>query len=676
MKKPDPKPTLVEFAFAVFVSIAHIVLNYVIIIPENWAGAIHFSLFGSLGALLFFRRAILRVSLVAVVFSTTAYLILNEEALYQRGQVFTYLDYVCSSAALLTGLVLVGRAIGSFIPFLVAVFFTYATMWGRHLPGVFHFPGLGWETMLFRSYFGSDGMFGNIAQLSWSSVFMFVLFGAFLQESGAGHYLIRASSRISARLSGGSGIVAVTASALMGSVSGSAIANTAATGVLTIPSMRRVGYAPEHAAAIEAAASTGGQLMPPIMGAGAFVMASFTQLPYQQIIAAALLPALLYYLSLAFYVRAYAIKQGIDMTGAEAMPPSTDRHEWRHPASLVALVVTLVAGYSPVFAVAISIICVIVLSWFSSRPMGAGAICDALARGARGMTVTALLLVVIGVLVNVVTTTGLGNTFSLMAVQWSGGQLPILLGLVALASLILGAGLPVTASYIVVATLMASVLSNLIAVNLVQQHIAAGAGGVPIETLRALLPGLSSEGGALERALQAAPVDVRQLVSSMVLSEEVLALSLLSAHMIIFWLSQDSNVTPPVCLVAYTAAGIAEASHIRTGFVAWKLAKALYVVPFLMAYSELIVGTPVERLVVFLWSVAGFFALVASIQGVLKGPIAAGWRLACLVAGAGLLWPALTPPVRAPFAVLLAGALAYDIWGRKTRKAQSRFDRS
>ena len=221
--------------------------------------------------------------------------------------------------------------------------------------------------MLFRSYFSTDGMFGTIAQLSWTFVFMFVLFGAFLQVSGAGDYLLKVAGKLASRFRGGSGLVSVLASGLMGSVSGSAIANTAATGVITIPSMKKAGYSAEFAGGVEAAASTGGQLMPPVMGAGAFIMASYTQLPYLTIVTAALLPALLYYITVGFFVRAYAIKRGIDIPNKLATDSSecddNVKNGWRHLVSIGILVTCLIIGFTPLYAVGMAIVSIIPVSY-------------------------------------------------------------------------------------------------------------------------------------------------------------------------------------------------------------------------------------------------------------------------------------------------------------------------
>ena len=628
---------------AVLSSLIHVGLNYFAIIPENWAAATHFALFGCLGSLIHFKKLWQQIAVSVGIIASSTYLIFAEDSLYERGQTFIGTDFFFSALAIILALVLMFKAIGWFIPTLIVVFLTYITVWGQYVTGVFNFPGLSWETMLFRSYFSTDGMFGTIAQLSWTFVFMFVLFGAFLQVSGAGDYLLKVAGKLASRFRGGSGLVSVLASGLMGSVSGSAIANTAATGVITIPSMKKAGYSAEFAGGVEAAASTGGQLMPPVMGAGAFIMASYTQLPYLTIVTAALLPALLYYITVGFFVRAYAIKRGIDIPNKLATDSSecddNVKNGWRHLVSIGILVTCLIIGFTPLYAVGMAIVSIILLSWISEKPMKLKEISDALAEGSKGMVVTAILLITIGLMVNAITTTGLGSTFSLMAIEWADGSLLILIVLIAVASLILGAGLPVTASYIIVATLLAPVLSDLISLQVTTEVINNGSLSVSKDMIATLLPAFADGSMPLSDALLAAPSEIRTMLYDMVLSPEILASSLLAAHLVIFWLSQDSNVTPPVCLVAYTAAGIAKGDHTKTAFCAWKLAKGLYIVPILMAYTGLVMGDAEERILIFVFSAIGLFCIIAAWEGVVMDVINRANRLVLGVVGTLLLWP-------------------------------------
>ncbi len=532
---------------------------------------------------------------------------------------------------------------------LILIALSYVAWWGRHVTGVFQFPGLTLETVLFRSFFGGDGMFGTIARISSTYVFMFILFGAFLVRSGAGDFIIDLARCAAGRFIGGPGLVAVLGSALMGSISGSAVANTVSTGVITIPLMRRAGYAPRFAAGVEAAASTGGQLMPPVMGAGAFIMASYTQIPYLSIIAVAALPALLYFLSVAFWVRIEAKRLGIVSADGGAAPRfrAVLRQGGHSLLPIGVLVGLLIWGFTPTYAAGWSILAVVVASWLSpGNRMGPRAIVEALALGARNMVAVAVLLVAVGLIVNVIGTTGIGNTFSLMVNDWAGGSLLVSIVLVALASLVLGMGLPVTAAYIVLATLSAPALYVLIVEARLIEAFAAGT--VP-EAARALLTLAAPEAAAAlgspmsEDAAAALvaliPNAMRSLVVDQTLVPAVVTGALLSAHMIIFWLSQDSNVTPPVCLTAFAAAAIAKTPPMATGLTAWKIAKGIYVVPLLFAYTPFLSGSLPEVLVIFVSGVIGIYCLTAAIQGHAETALPWPLRGVLVVAGIVLLWP-------------------------------------
>lgn len=615
----------------------------------------HFGLFGILVALHFGKsiqyihpiKQYLNVLLALCSIATSIYLIIFEQSLYDRGVSFSTLDWIVSIATIVIALELVRRTTGWLIPILTIIALTYVFWWGKYVPGIFNFSGLGLETVLYRSYFSADGMFGTIARISWSYVFMFILFGAFLMRSGASDAIIALSQSAAGRLHGGPGFVAVLSSGLMGSISGSAIANTASTGVITIPLMKKSGFPARFAAGAEAAASTGGQLMPPVMGAGAFIMASFTGTSYLNIIAIAFFPAVLYFLSVSFFIRIEAKRQNLALHSTAA-PPALQvlRERWTTLLPIPVLIVLLIAGLTPTYAAALSILTVIVVSWVSPNPLYLRDIINALADGARNMAPTAILLVTIGLIVNVVSTTGLGNTLSLMISSWAGGNLFAALVFIALASLILGMGLPVTAAYIVLATLSAPLLYDLMS----QAHLVSAlvAGGLSDQANAFLMissenaPQLLADGLTKAEAMAiiaVAPADLLNLIRNEVLNPEILLATLLTAHLIIFWLSQDSNVTPPVCLAAFTAASIAKTPPMATGLEAWKIAKGLYLIPLIMAYSPLIGGTPTEIASVLFFSVFGVYAAAGTLHGHLEGPLnVITWSLSGIAAGL-LLWP-------------------------------------
>ena len=651
---------------ALVVALVHLYLNTFGTLSELWFAAIHFGCFGFLVALGFplFKSASfgstaesspgggylaltadLLTGLVAVV--CALYLMLFEENLYQRGTEFNNWDWLVSGVAVVLAIEFCRRSSGWIIPALALVAFSYATVWGGWLENVFSFPGISLETMLFRSYFGGEGVLGSIAIISASYVYPFILFGAFLLVSGAGEFLIDLARCLAGRTVGGPGLVAVVGSGLMGSVSGSAVANTASTGVVTIPMMKRFGFTPRFAAGVEAAASTGGQLMPPVMGAGAFVMASYTQMSYMTIVAVSVLPALLYFLSVAFYVRIEAKRLGLSEMDEPGLPVrAVITQGWHYLIPLATLVAMLIWGFSASFSAVIAILAVIAASWISPKPMRLKDIQQALVDGTKNMIPTASLLIAIGLIVNVVTTTGFGNTFSLMIVEWSGGSLLFAIALIAGASLILGAGLPVTASYIVMATLCAPLLYDLMTRAQLVEMIVAGGLSQDVTAMLSMFSGAMgydlSQGLSVteaERLLAEIPIDFLSLIRDQMIDPVSISLILLSAHLIIFWLSQDSNVTPPVCMCAFSAAAIAESPPMATGFTAWKMAKGLYLIPLLFAYSPLITGTLLEKSAVFVMAAIGLYAMAAAFQGYMKSALSIWIRFVLVVATVLLLWP-------------------------------------
>jgi len=647
------------FLFALF----HIYCNVFASISELWLSAIHFGGFCALCALIanegedVSRHSLkywINISLATIAVATSANLILFENALYARETEYIFSDYLFSLVAVGLAIEFTRRTTGWFMPVLILVSLSYILFLGRYIPGVFSFPGLSLETVLYRSFFTSEGMFGLTANISATFVFMFIIFGSFLLRSGAGDFIVRLAHCLAGRFTGGAGLVAVIGSGLMGSVSGSAVANTVSTGVIPFTMMKKSGFEGQFSAGVVAAASTGGALMPPVMGAGAFVLASYTQISYLTIIAASTLPAILYFLTVSYFVRIEAKRLGLRPTAVgETEQVSTVLKEgWHFIIPMMVLVGFLVVGRTPTTSAAFAIISVIGASWLSKNPMRLPDIFDAVVEGVQTMVSTALLLVAVGIIINVVTTTGVGNAFSLMIVEWADGSLLITLVLVALASLVLGMGLPVTASYIVLATLSAPLIFDLVSQTALLQaiQVAIAEGSLPQNVAATL----SLFEGGTTAALEQMPLAMKQLIRQEMLDPQLLTGMLLSAHLVIFWLSQDSNVTPPVCLASFAAAGIAGTRAMATGLTSWKVAKGLYLIPVLFAYSPLISGTWPERLEVFLWACMGLYALSGLLQWHLETrinlPIAAG-----LLVSAGLL---MWTPLPLYFHLLGAAILA------------------
>ncbi|MEX0708298.1 MAG: TRAP transporter fused permease subunit [Woeseia sp.] len=652
--------------FAFLFGVFHFYTNVFATLSELWFSAIHFAGFGVLCALHFHSadvsepvsrpRHISRIALAFLSVAVAAYLILFENALYARETEFILWDYIMAGAAILLAMEFTRRTSGWFMPVLVAVSLSYMLFLGKYVAGVFSFPGLSLETVLYRSYFSSTGMFGFVANISATYIVMFILFGAFLLKSGAGDFIIRLAQAIAGRFTGGAGMVAVIGSGLMGSVTGSAVANTVSTGAITIPMMKRAGFRPQFAAAVEASASTGGQLMPPVMGAGAFVMASYTQIPYAQIIAVSALPALLYLLTVMFFIRGEAIKHGVRAPDEVDAPRVAQivKEGWHFIIPLAVLVGSLAGGLTPIRSVTFAIAAVVASSWLSSTPMTVSRCFDAVVDAMRTMTGTAVLLVAVGLVINVVTTTGIGNAFSLMIVEWANGNLVATLLLIALASLILGMGLPVTAAYVVLATLAAPMLFDLISHDALLRAMRAP------DLPESVTATVDLFGGNPAVAAQEMPLQMKRIVMEQLLDPALLTTMLLTAHLVIFWLSQDSNVTPPVCLAAFAAAGIAGTRPMPTGLTTWKLSKGLYLVPLLFVYSPLITGSWSERLQVFAWACLGLYALCGLLQWHLEKPLTLVTAPLLALSAGLLLWAPLHVGWHAAGAALLAGIV---FWG-------------
>ncbi|NBB84420.1 MAG: TRAP transporter large permease subunit, partial [Alphaproteobacteria bacterium] len=279
------------FWIGVAVSLGHLWYNTFGLMSDVWRNALHFATFGLLCALVFpmvparkpgRQRLVLAadLALAALLIASVVYILAKERLLSNRSFTDPTLDAVMLSIPILAAIEFTRRTTGWIIPVLIVLSITYIAWWGQFLSGPLAFPGLSTEIVLLRSIYGEDGMFGTIARISSSFVFMFILFGAFLVRSGAGDFIIDVARALAGRTVGGPGFVAVIGSGLTGTISGSAVANTVSTGVITIPLMKRSGFPPKFAAGVEAASSTGGQLMPPIMGAGAFIMADYTGVPY------------------------------------------------------------------------------------------------------------------------------------------------------------------------------------------------------------------------------------------------------------------------------------------------------------------------------------------------------------------------------------------------------------
>lgn len=584
---PTPHSRVVFWA-CVIVSCFHLWINTFGVLPDLQRNAVHYGLLLFIAYLLYPPRRGTHGSLLldyglAILSALAAlYLILFEGDLHDRNQVPLPRDLVAAALALVLLLEITRRTTGWFIPTLATLFLTYATVWGNYVAGIWRFPGVSFERILYRMYFAPDGIFGTIATVSSTFVALFVLFGAFLIHSGAGDFILRVALALLGRTVGGPAKMAVCASGLLGSISGSAVANTVGSGSLTIPMMKRTGFKPEFAAAVEASASTGGQLMPPIMGAGAFIMSQWTQIPYLTIVAVSFVPALMYFLSVIFFVHFRARRDGIATVDPSEIPKLGQvlKEGWHFTIPLAVLIGLLLIGFTPTYAAAAGTLSIVLASWLRpSTRMSVSDIFEALALGTRNLLTTGVILLCAGIIVGVVLLVGIGIKFSLLISAFAGSSVLLAVILIAAASLILGMGLPVTASYIVLAVLAAPALTNL-------------------------------------------------------------GVSLIAAHLLIFWYSQDANVTPPVCLAAYSAAGIAGSDPIKTGFASWKISKGLYLIPLLFCYTGILFEDGwLPALQTTFFATLGLLSFAAGSEGFHAARLNAPIRILYFAIGAALLFP-------------------------------------
>ncbi|HUG84142.1 MAG TPA: TRAP transporter permease [Euzebya sp.] len=516
--------------------------------------------------------------LIGAATTSTAYFVLLYGDMVSRAGQPTTGDVAMGTIAIAISLEVTRRTVGWTLSLIGLVSLVYVFA-GPYMPGLLSHRGHNLERLVGTQFMSFSGVFGLVADIFATFVLLFIFFGTILEKSGAGQFFIDLPYALAGRFRGGPAKVAILVSAMMGSISGSAVANVMTTGTFTIPLMRRVGYRKEFAAGVETAASTGGQMLPPVMGAGAFIIAEFTRTPYTTIVLVSIVPALLYFLSVYFLVDFEALKKNLSGVPRAELerPGAVFRQGWFLLLPVAVVFWLILTDYSPAFAAFWGIIAglgVGMIPYRGQRMRPKDAL-DAMWEGSVKSLGVAGVVGTIGVILGVLGLTGLGLKFTDLVVAASGGNLLFALILVTLVSWVLGAGLTATSSYVIVAILAAPAL-------------------------------------------------------------EQLGLSLLVAHLIIFWVSQDANLTPPICIAAFAAASIADAKPMATGFESWKLGRGLYVVPLLMAYSPLIGGSALEVAQIAGTAALGIYVLSAGTSRYLLRPTR-WYETAVLVAGGGML---------------------------------------
>jgi TRAP transporter 4TM/12TM fusion protein len=425
-------------------------------------------------------------------------------------------------------------------PLLIIAFaFLAYSIFGQFLPAPFSHRGYDLERIATTLFMSKNGLFGVPMRITTYFIYLFIAFGAFYETCGGTAFFVDLASALFGKLRGGPAKVSVAVSGMMGTISGSAVANTVTTGSLTIPLMKRIGFEPHVAGAVEATASTGGQLMPPVMGAAAFIMAEYLGVPYIEVCKAAVIPAVLYFLAIYSVVHFYSLKIGIKGL-SESEIPSVKlvlRDKWMFTVPLIVLIGILVYGYSPRVAVLFSLLATVVMSFFRKESrMMPSKIFDAMAKTAYNCVMVVGACATAGIVIGVVLLTGMGGKITALVITISAGSLLFALPIVMLASILFGMGLPTVVCYVLLAATVAPSLIDL--------------GVTP-----------------------------------------------LAAHLYIFYFGMLCMVTPPVSFAAYAGAAIAKSDPMKTGWTAWTFALAGFLLPYMFVYNNslLLMGSVMNR---------------------------------------------------------------------------------
>ncbi|MBN1106846.1 MAG: TRAP transporter permease [Deltaproteobacteria bacterium] len=507
------------------------------------------------------KSALIDLPLALLCLAIGAYLVYHHDRLVTREWYWgpmTTLDVILGVATVLLSLESARRVVGPALPIIAVIFIGFA-LFGDRLPYPFTIRATPPLIFIDHMFLTTQAILGIPVGASATFVYLFILFGAFLEKTGASKFIIDFSMALVGKTTGGPAKVAIVASGLFGTVSGHSVANVYGTGMFTIPLMKRMGFRPDYAGAVEAASSAGGQIMPPIMGAAAFIMAETLGLPYIEVAKAALIPALLYYIALFTSVHLEALKSGLRGISRDEVPPLTKTlKEGAHfLIPLAVLIALLVQGFTPFYAAFICILALVAVSMMNRKSrLSLSDFKDALILGARNSIVIAVSCGCAGIVVGALDVTGVGIKFVSIVTGLSMGILPLALVMVMASCMILGMGVPTAPAYIVVAMIAAPSLTNF---------------GIPP----------------------------------------------MAAHMFVFYSALLSAITPPVALAAYAGAAISGGGVMTTGIIASKLGFVKFLVPYMFAYSTALLwmGEPATILWTFFSAIVGTLALAISLEG-------------------------------------------------------------
>lgn len=511
------------------------------------------------------------------------YMVFNFSNIASRAGAFTQLDIIVGAIAILVLMEICRRVLGLPILVLVCGFILYA-YFGNYISGSFGHRGFSLQRIITHLFYTTEGVIGTPLGVCSTFIVLFILFGSFLEKTGVGQFFIDIANSIAGSAVGGPAKVAVIASALQGTISGSSVANTVGSGSFTIPMMKKAGYRPEFAAAVEAVASTGGQIMPPIMGAAAFLMAEITNISYATIITAAIVPALLYFAGVWLMIHYEAKKLGLKGMDKKDIPNFFDlvKKNGYLILPLIVLVYLLTSGATPSRSATFAILTAILVSFFRKETrLTWTTLGDALENGAKSTLGVGLACSIAGIIVGIVTLTGIGLKLAANLLAMSGGIPLLALFFTMIASIVLGMGMPTTANYVIMATITAPIVVQL---------------GVPV----------------------------------------------LAAHMFVFYFGIVADITPPVALAAYAGSAIAKSNPFRTGCTALKLAITAFIVPYIFAMnpSLLMIDTQwYEVIWIMCTALIGMVGIASGMEGYMQ--ILMRWweRAICICAGLMLIIP-------------------------------------
>ena len=576
-------PKKIIAAIAITFSIFQLYTAIFGVLDAQLQRAVHLGFGLALAYLLYpFRRAWTRdhyfhpidIAFAVLGAATPAYLVIQYRELITRAGIVSTTDAVVGGLGILLVIEATRRVVGLPMVTVVLAFIAYAFL-GPYMPGVLAHRGLSPEQLIGHLYFTTEGIFGIPLGVSSTFIFLFILFGAYLESTGLGKFFIDLANALAGWASGGPAKVAVLSSGLMG------------TGSLTIPMMKKLGYNANFAGAVEAAASTGGQLMPPVMGAAAFLMAEFVGVPYIDVVKAAAIPALLYFTGVWLGVHFEAKRKKLKgIPRAELPNPLTLLKERGHLAiPLVVIVYLLVSGYTPMraalVAIFLSILCAMLRKSTRMKPIE---IVYGLERGAKGVLGVLVACASAGIIIGVVTKTGVGLRLASGLIDLAGGMLLPAMFFTMITAIVLGMGVPTTANYVITSTIAAPALEQM---------------GVPV----------------------------------------------LAAHMFVFYFGIIADVTPPVALAAYAGAGISGGNALKTGVHASKLAIAAFIIPYVFVLSPVLLmvdATPLALVSVTISALLGMIAVSSALCGFLADHCRPYERLLLIAAGLLMIAPGST----------------------------------